>query len=301
MEKNRFKKESRIKKVLAPYLQILPAVAVIMVFTVYPMFRAIYMSFYDTNMTNKSKTKFVGLKNYVGMFRSTAFKKALANTSIYTLVMVIAILILALFFAVWLGKKETKLNQTAQAVIFLPHVISMISVAMIFTQMMEPNYGIFNTILTALHLPVSQWLQSSETALKSVLFISLWKNIGYYVLIFIAALQSIPVSILEAAALDNAGELKTFFKITLPMISPQIFFTLIILTIGSFKVFDTIRLTTAGGPNNSTTSLVYYIYEQGFVKLDLGRACAGAVVLLAVVLVLTILYFAALSKKVHYQ
>lgn len=265
------------------------------------MIRAITMSFYDTSLVNRSKSKFVGLKNFIGMFRSTAFKKAMVNTSIYTLVMVVATLILALLFAVWMGKKETKLNQTAQAVVFLPHVISMVSVAMIFTQMMEPRYGIFNTILSALGLPSSQWMQSSETALKSVLFISLWKNIGYYTLIFIAALQSIPVSILEAAALDKAGELKTFFKITLPMISPQIFFTLIILTIGNFKVFDTIRLTTAGGPNNATTSIVYYIYEQAFVKADLGRACAGAVVLLGVSLVLTLLYFKALSKKVHYQ
>lgn len=288
-------------KVLMPYLQILPAIASILLFVVYPVLKAIYMSFFDTNLVNASKTKFVGLKNYIGMFQSAAFKKAVLNTSIYTLVMVVAVLIFSLFFAVWLGKKNTKLNQLSQAVVFLPHIISMVSVAMIFTQMMEPNYGIFNSALSALHLPTSKWLQSSDSAMASVLFISLWKSTGYYTLIFIAALQSIPTSILEASALDNAGELKTFFKITLPMISPQIFFTLIILTIGSFKVFDTIRLTTAGGPNNSTTSLVYYIYEQGFVKLDLGRACSGAVVLLAVVLVLTVLYFAALSKKVHYQ
>lgn len=301
MNKKKIKKENRVMKVLMPYLQILPAIASILLFVVYPVLKAIYMSFFDTNLVNASKTKFVGLKNYIGMFQSAAFKKAVLNTSIYTLVMVVAVLIFSLFFAVWLGKKNTKLNQLSQAVVFLPHIISMVSVAMIFTQMMEPNYGIFNSALSALHLPTSKWLQSSDSAMASVLFISLWKSTGYYTLIFIAALQSIPTSILEASALDNAGELKTFFKITLPMISPQIFFTLIILTIGSFKVFDTIRLTTAGGPNNSTTSLVYYIYEQGFVKLDLGRACSGAVVLLAVVLVLTVLYFAALSKKVHYQ
>lgn len=301
MNKKKIKKENRVMKVLMPYLQILPAIASILLFVVYPVLKAIYMSFFDTNLVNASKTKFVGLKNYIGMFQSAAFKKAVVNTSIYTLVMVVAVLIFSLFFAVWLGKKNTKLNQLSQAVVFLPHIISMVSVAMIFTQMMEPNYGIFNSALSALHLPTSKWLQSSDSAMASVLFISLWKSTGYYTLIFIAALQSIPTSILEASALDNAGELKTFFKITLPMISPQIFFTLIILTIGSFKVFDTIRLTTAGGPNNSTTSLVYYIYEQGFVKLDLGRACSGAVVLLAVVLVLTVLYFAALSKKVHYQ
>ena len=138
----------------------------------------------------------------------------------------------------------------------------MVSIAMIFTQMMEPNFGIFNTLLTYLNLPTSKWLQSSDTAMSSVLVISIWKHIGYYVLIFIAAFQSIPTSITEAASLDNAGRAKTLFKIMIPMISPQIFFVLIILTINSFKVFDTIRLTTMGGPNNATTSIVYYIYQQ---------------------------------------
>ena len=171
----------------------------------------------------------------------------------------------------------------------------------IFTQMMEPNFGIFNTLLTYLNLPTSKWLQSSDTAMSSVLVISIWKHIGYYVLIFIAAFQSIPTSITEAASLDNAGRAKTLFKIMIPMISPQIFFVLIILTINSFKVFDTIRLTTMGGPNNATTSIVYYIYQQAFTNRDIGVGSAAAVVLMAIVGVLTVLYFFSLSKKVHYQ
>ena len=166
---------------------------------------------------------------------------------------------------------------------------------------MEPNFGVFNTVLTYLGLPTSQWLQSSSSSMASILLISIWKHIGYYVLIFIAAFQSIPTSITEAASLDNAGRAKTLFKIMIPMISPQIFFVLIVLTIGSFKVFDTIRLTTAGGPNNSTMSIVYYIYQWAFTNRDIGIGSAAAVVLMGIVGILTVLYFYALSKKVHYQ
>lgn len=288
------------RKVL-PYILIAPALIGILMFTVYPMIRVVYLSFFKTNLINPDKTKFIGLDNYTKMFSSTAFTQSMKNTTVYAVVMILAILAISLLLAVWLGSKNSPLDRLAQATVFVPHIISMVSVAMIFTQMMEPNFGIFNTVLTYLELPTIRWLQSSETSMMSVLIISIWKHIGYYVLIFIAAFQGIPTSINEAAALDNAGRVKTLLKIKIPMISPQIFFVLIVLTISNFKVFDTIRLTTAGGPNNSTSSIVYYIYQAAFTNRDIGLGSAAAVVLMGIVGVLTILYFYALSKKVHYQ
>jgi sn-glycerol 3-phosphate transport system permease protein len=133
----------------------------------------------------------------------------------------------------------------------------------------------------------------------SIILVSVWQNIGYYALIITAALQSIPPSIYEAAALDNAGRWKVLFKITLPMISPQLFFILVIMTIGSFKVFDTVRIMTGGGPNNATNTLVYYIYS--FRTTNIGYASATGVVLMAVIGVLTIIYFRLLANRVHYQ
>ena len=291
----------RLSEKIMPYLLVAPAIIGILVFTVYPMIRVVYLSFFKTNLIHPEKTKFVGLANYTKMFASKAFKMSMTNTAVYSLVMILAVLFFALLLAVWLGSKNSPLDRFAQASVFLPHIISMVSIAMIFTQMMEPNFGIFNTLLTYLNLPTSKWLQSSDTAMSSVLVISIWKHIGYYVLFFIAAFQSIPTSITEASSLDNAGRAKTLFKIMIPMISPQIFFVLIILTINSFKVFDTIRLTTMGGPNNATTSIVYYIYQQAFTNRDIGVGSAAAVVLMAIVGVLTVLYFFSLSKKVHYQ
>lgn len=295
------KKRRPLGQRLTPYVLIAPAMVGILLFTVYPMIRILYLSFFKVNLIHPEKTKFIGMDNYMRMFSAAAFKKSMVNTTVYSIVMIVAVLLFSLLLAVWLGMRETPINRLSQTAVFLPHIISMVSVAMIFTQMMEPNFGLFNSILDGIGLPTSKFLQSSDSAMASILFISVWKHIGYYVLIFIAAFQSIPTSITEAAALDNAGRAKTLFRIMIPIISPQIFFVLIVLTIGSFKVFDTIRLTTSGGPNNATTSLVYYIYQQAFTSGNIGMGSAAAVVLMLITGVLTVLYFLALSKKVHYQ
>ena len=164
---------------------------------------------------------------------------------------------------------------------------------------MEPNYGMLNYVLQTLGLPTSDWLQSSKSSLMSIVLVSLWHNLGYFTLIILAALQSVPPSIYEAASLDNAKPYQTFFKITLPMISPQLFFVLIIITIGSFKVFDTVKIMTNGGPNNSTATLVFHIFE--YRSNNLGYASATGIVLMILITILTIIYFRMLSKRVHYQ
>ena len=302
MEKGRKNKKScHIMRILKPYLLIAPAILGIMLFTVYPAIKMVFWSFYDVNQLNPAKTKFVGMKNYVKIFHSTDFVKSLKNTGIYTLWTVVFIMLCAVVLAIWLGRKKDKFSKFTQAAMFLPHIISMISVGLIFAQMMGVNNGLLNEILVAVGLERCQWTQSSSTALMSVILVAVWKAIGYYTVIIMGSLQSIPDSICEAAALDDASKLTTLRKITIPLISPQLFFTLIIMTIGSFKVFETIRVMTAGGPNNSTNSLVYYVYQQVFTKYDIGRAAAGGTVLFIIVGILTILYFALLSKKVHYQ
>ena len=293
--------KGKITEKIVPYILVAPAMIGILLFVVYPIIKLIHMSFYKVNQLNAAKTKFVGLENYEKIFKTSEFQKALVNTGYYSLFMILIVLGCSLIFAVWLGSRATKMNSFTQAATFLPHIISMVSIGLIFQQMMDPDFGVFNSVLKALGLPASQFLRSSDTALASVIFTSAWKSIGYYTLILIAALQSIPQSIYEAADLDNAGKCRTFFKITLPLISPQIFFVLIVMTIGNFKVFETIRVMTAGGPNNATTSLVYYIYNKVFMDFNVGRAAAGGVVLLVLVGIMTVLYFVSLSKKVHYQ
>ncbi|MDF2645650.1 MAG: binding-protein-dependent transport system inner rane component [Paenibacillus sp.] len=290
--------KKRIWEAIRPYVMVLPAMTGIILFVIYPVIYLIQLSFYKYNLMNKDRSKFIGFDNFTQIFTREDFYKALSNTVVYTVGVVVLTMLLSLLIALWLNKK-TRFNAVVQAGIFTPHIISIVSVALVWMWLMEPNHGILNFLLKAIGLPPSSWLQSSNTAMLSVIIVSVWQNIGYYTLIIVAALQSVPPSIYEAAALDNASRFKMFYKITLPLISPQLFFILIIMTIGSFKVFDTVKIMTAGGPNNATTTLVYYIYE--FRTNSIGYASATGVVLMAIIAILTFIYFRLLSKKVHYQ
>lgn len=284
-----------------PYLMILPAMLGILVFTIYPVIKLIQLSFMNVNMLDDSKTKFVGLENYQKVFARPDFIKSLNNTILYTAAVVILITLLALILAVWLNSKRSAMNSVVQAVVFSPHVVAIVSIALIWQWMMEPNFGLFNYVLKSLGPPTSQWLTSSDTAMACVIAISVWKAVGYDMLIFLAALQGVPKELYESAKLDNAGKWTVFWKITIPMVSPQLFFTLIIRTISSFKVFDTVRVLTEGGPNNATTTLVYTIYREALFNMRIGYSAVIGVVLLVIVGILTAVYFVGLSKKVHYQ
>jgi sn-glycerol 3-phosphate transport system permease protein len=290
--------KKRMWEAIRPYIMVLPAMTGIILFVIYPVIYLIKLSFYKYNLMNKDKSTFIGFDNFTQIFTREDFYSALTNTVVYTVGVVVLTMLLSLLIAIWLNKK-TRFNAVVQAGIFTPHIISIVSVALVWMWLMEPNHGILNFLFKAIGLPPSSWLQSSNTAMISVIIVSVWQNIGYYTLIIVAALQSVPPSIYEAAALDNASRFKMFYKITLPLISPQLFFILIIMTIGSFKVFDTVKIMTAGGPNNATTTLVYYIYE--FRTNSIGYASATGVVLMAIIAILTFVYFRLLSKKVHYQ
>lgn len=283
---------------LRPYVMIAPAMIGILTFVIYPIGYLIYLSFYKYNLMNKAKSKFIGLDNYTQILTREDFYKALSNTFVYTICVVALTMLLSLAIAVWLSRKS-KVNAVVQAGIFTPHIVSIVSIALVWLWMMEPNLGFLNYVLKSLGLPPSSWLQSSDTAMMSVIIVSVWGAIGYYVLIIVAAIQSIPVSIYEAAALDNASKWKVFTRITLPIISPQLFFILVIMTIGSFKVFDTVQVMTGGGPNDATNTLVYYIYT--YRTSNLGYSAASGVVLMVVISLLTLIYFRLLSKKIHYQ
>lgn len=293
-------KRSVAKKV-RPYVMIAPAMLGILVFTIYPIIKLVELSLKDTNMLNPSNTKFVGLDNYTKVLSRPDFQKSMVNTVVYTIAVVFLITAIALILAVWLNAKNTRLNRLVQAAVFCPHVVSIVSIALIWLWMMEPNFGLFNYILKSLGLPTLKWLSGSQTAMPSVILVSVWKAVGYDTLLLLAALQSVPTSLYEAAKLDHANKLVMFFKITLPMISPQLFFTLIIRTISSFKVFDTVRILTQGGPNNATTTLVYSIYTESMLNLRVGYSAAIGVILLIIVSILTVIYFLGLSRRVHYQ
>lgn len=267
-------------------------------FVVYPVIDLVIRSFQNWNMIQPPK--WVGWDNYLYNFRKREFWDAINNTCIYTVAMVGIGLPLATLFAVWLSK-STYLNNLCRTVMFMPHVISLLSVAMVWTWIMNKDNGLLNIVLGFFGVPPLKWIDSSETAMMSVIIVALWKAVGYSTMLIYAALQNVPAELYEAADLDNASRTARFFKITLPMISPQMFMLLINATIGSFKVFETIRIMTKGGPGSSTQVLVYYIYKQAFQLNKIGLAASAGVFLMIIVGVMTALYFWALSKKVHYQ
>lgn len=285
---------------LVPYLLVGPAMLLLLIFVFYPLVNLVYLSFFDYNLI-REKT-FVGLKNYeVLFFVKTDFLDALRNTAVYTLSVLLFSLLLAVLFALWL-EPDSRINRFLQKSMFTPYLISMVSCAYIWSWMYDADSGILNAMLALFGLPLSRWLNDSDLALFCVAAVAVWKSLGYYLIIVLASIRSIPAEILEAAALDNTPPVRKFFRITLPMISPQLFFLLITITISSFKVFDVVRVMTDGGPGNATDVLVTYIYRYAFqMNARVGYASAAGTVLLVILMILTYFYFRVLSKRVHYQ
>ncbi|MDO5041097.1 MAG: sugar ABC transporter permease [Peptoniphilus sp.] len=288
-----------MRKRLFPYLMILPSMLIFAVFYMASIGYMIYLSFTDWNFISAEK-KFVGLDNFKLLLQDQRFLQTLSNTTIYTVCTVFFTIVIALLLAIWINKKG-KIYEFTQNAIFSPHIISLVSVSMLWMWIMDYDYGLLNQILEIFGMEPVGWLTDSRIVIYSLVVVSVWKSVGYYTLIFIAGLQSIPDSIYEAAALDNASTMRRLFKITLPMLSPTIFFVGITSVIACFKVFETISIMTQGGPANASNTIVYYIYEYGFRFFKIGQASAAGIILLIVISIFTFIYFKLMSKRVFYR
>lgn len=282
-----------------PYLFVAPALLILAIFWVYPILNMGYLSLFKWDLISP-KMKFVGLENFQTLFADRQFWQTFANTVIYTVFVVGLGVTLGLFVAVYL-KEHTKTNGFIQAVIFSPYVVSLASVALLWMWIMNKDYGLLNSILGFFGIGAVDWLGDSHVALASLILISVWKSVGYDALILVSAIQGIPAHLYEAARLDRAGSWTTFRKITLPMISPTLFFLVVVDAIASLKVFETIQIMTAGGPQNATNTLVFSLYQYGFQFNKVGYAAAIGVVLLVLIAIFAIVYFRLLSNRVHYR
>lgn len=288
-------------KNIRPYVMILPAILIFLVFSIYPICYMAYLSLNEWNLISPIK-KFVGLNNFIDLFTDTdrVFLQVISNSVLYMIITVAVTMVLGTLLALFLNK-DTKLNRVLQSVTFAPHIVSLVSVAFIWQWIMDTDYGLLNYFMNFFGINNIDWLHDSKTALISLSIIAIWKGLGYNALIILSALKTIPKYIYEAADLDEGKPISIFLKITLPMISPSLFFLTLMNIISSFKVFEPISLLTGGGPMNSTNTLVYYIYEYGFRYNKIGYASAAGVILFAIIGVLTIIYFKMLSQKVHYR
>ena len=286
-------------------LMLIPAAIYYILFCYVPMFGA-SMAFKKFNpMVGIWASPWVGMKWFDQLFKLKKFYQVFINTISISCIRLLFGFPFPIIIALLLGlslQKDRRMNSLAKRAMFFPHIVSGVSISMIFAWLLNAQGGLFNQILQMFGAPGLKWLDSSQTALPSVIGINVWKAVGYYTLIILAALGSIPAEINEAAELDNTPAWRKFLRITFPMLSPQLFFMLVNITIGSFKVFDLVRLLTNGGPGTATYVLVLYIYRYAFEwSLQIGYASAAGVVLMAILLVMTVLYFKLLEKRVHYQ
>ena len=277
----------------AAWIFILPAILGTFIFIVIPVIFSFGLSFTEWDLLNP--IKFVGIENYKLLFKDGLFYKILTNTVVFALSTSILGVIIPLILASILNSK-IRGNEFFKTSYFLPFITPMVVIGIIWAWIFDPNIGLLNQVL---HININ-WLYDSKFALPALIIVSVWKLIGYNMIIFLSSLSSISNSMFEAAKIDGANAYQTFKNVTIPLLSPTIFFVIIITAISSFQVFDLIYLMTQGGPFDSTNVLVYAIYKNAFEYFNVGKASAIAYVLFAIILVLTLIQW-SLRKKIVYN
>jgi len=281
----------RIKENLVAYSFILPNFLGFMIFTLGPIIFAVYLAF--TTWNGSGPITFVGFKNFKNLFTDKLFLTALKNTLVYCAAVVPLTVVASLFLATMLNQKIFARN-FFRTVNFFPYVASLVAVAVVWNMIFNPAKGPVNQLLMLFGVPetaLPRWAADKNWAMFTVVLFSVWKNTGYYMIIYLAGLQGISAQLYEAATLDGSNKWQQFKYVTLPQLRPTTFFVIVMLTIQSFKVYDQIYMITQGGPGSSTLVLVYHIYNTAFIDWELGYASAVAMILFLLVLVVTLIQF----------
>ena len=281
------------------FLYLLPSIILFSVFIFYPMFRTIYLSFFLTDQKGKAAIN-VGFENYAYLLESSAFLNSMKATGLFVLYTVPVAIILALFFAL-LANEKLKGIGFFRTVYSSTMGISVAASSVIWLFLFHPSVGVFNRVLSVFNFPEIQWLLDPEWALISVSISTIWMNLGFSFLILLGGLQNIDEHLYESSRIDGAGYFYRLRRITLPMLSPTLFFIITISLINAFQSFGQIDILTKGGPSQSTNLIVYSIYREAFINYQFGTASAQAVVLFVIILIVTILQFKFGERKVHYQ
>lgn len=277
----------RSRQARAGYLFVLPSILVLSIFVIWPIVQAAWLSFHDWSPLVPSRP-FVGLSNYRQLLVDPRFWNALRNTVYYTLGVVPVRIVLALFFALILNQKLKGMT-FFRAIYFLPAIGSFAILAIVWSFLMDPDIGLVSYYSRLLHLPSSEWLRSTTWAMPAIIMVSIWKWLGFTMVIFLAALQGIPESFYDAAKVDGSGRWQRFWYVTLPMLRPTLLFVVVDAVNSSFQVFDQIYVMTRGGPLFSTETLVTYTYHQGFKLFRMGYASSIAWVLFLLIFAVTLL------------
>lgn len=287
---------------LAQFLDALPFLAPTIigffVFILGPVIAALLLSF--TKWDLLTPPKWVGLENYTQMFFNLPlFWKTVGNTFYYTVLYIVPGVVLPLLVAVFMNQKARAIS-IYRSVFFLPVVTSTVAVALVWFWLYNPDFGVINFLLGLVGIKGPLWLADPKTSMLSIVIMSVWKGLGYTMVIYLAGLQGVPQELYEAAAIDGADRWRRHIHITLPLITPTIFFVIVTTVMGSLQVFEQTYMLTSGGPAYSTTTLSWYIYVQAFQWLHMGFGCALAYVLFFIIMVLTVIQFRMQKAWVFY-
>ncbi|UOF88741.1 sugar ABC transporter permease [Fodinisporobacter ferrooxydans] len=287
-----------LSETLAGYLYLTPVFLWVLIFMLFPMGYVIYLSFYKWNFVSSEK-HFVGLGNYVSLLHDPEFLGSLNHTFEFTVVSVLVTIVMSLIIALLLNQQIKGIG-ILRSIFYSPVVVSMIAAAMVWSFLYDPQYGSINNILHIMGISGPHWLDDPHWALISIVIMTVWKNMGYYAVIYLAALQGISNSYYEAAALDGANRWKVFRFITWPLLMPATLLIAVMGIINSFQVFGQIYVMTQGGPVGSTNVIVYYLYEKAFQFFEMGYASAVGFVLFIIIFVITLVQFKYVDRKMDF-
>jgi multiple sugar transport system permease protein len=292
------RKKKQIKKINFQLIFLLiPGLIVFGLFTIYPIVKLFVMSFFDWQIGFEQKSIFVGLKNYINVFNDPIFRKAISNTLIYALVTVPSQIIIGLLVAVLIHSIK-RFKITFRVLYYLPVITSWVIVALVFKYIFN-NEGFLNYVITdLLHLTTNYipWLDQPSTGMFVAQLLGIWKGIGWNMVIFLAALQGVPLELYEAASIDGGGKFKQFFYITLPSIKNTILFAVVMLSIGAFNVFTSIQLMTGGHPAHQTEVALTWMYYKAFEARDFGYAAALSYIIAMIITMITLSQFKYFRK-----
>lgn len=281
------------------WLLLLPAAVLLVAFTHYPAVATLWHSLFSTAKPNRP-ARFIGLENYRALADDPVFWTALVNNAWYALGTIVPSIALAIVMALWVDRKLAGRGLLRLAY-FTPTVLPMIAVANIWLFFYTPDYGLLDQLRGHFGGSAQNWLGSRETVLGSVMLVAVWKEAGFFMIFYLAALQQQSPELREAAALEGCGRWQFFWRITFPLLMPTTLFVLVNAVINAFRLVDHIVVMTRGGPDNASSLLLFYIYETGFRYWDASYAAALTAVLLAILALLALLQFGLLERRTHYQ
>lgn len=298
--KNKIKRiisSSKVKEQFWGYFFIIPGLFFFLLFVVYPLLESIGLSFYSYNLKEYT---WVGIKNYMNLFKDDVFIKSIVNTFLFVLYIVPATVIFSLLFAVLIIDKSSKVQTFFRAAFYLPVVISIVSVSLVWNNLYNPAYGVLNYLLSLIGTEPISWLGNANLVIPALSLVILTYTMGQPIILNLAALGGIPITYYEASDIDGASSWQKFWKITVPLLKPTTLYIFVTTTIAAFQVFAIINLMTSGGPNYASSTVLFLIYRMAFYYNDFGLASTMGVILFVCVALFSVFQFKLFSESVEY-